>query len=374
MVRRHGATTDEIARMSAAGTPVAPDASIAIEAWLSVFVRLLRLGESQRREIRDELGEHLRERARDLMLSGRAETEAVRLAIEELGETAALAKRFEAANRPQRRLLMHLSLLGLSAGVITLGVFTLSPNQPHVPATMFETAGADSALAGSLKDQKITLDFDNAPLSEVVKFLGDAAQHSVVVDWPRLEEREIGRDNAIKLEVRGVRLEKAFELVANELSRSGAAVEWRFNDDLIELGTREHFDLRDLTLVSYDIGDIVQSISTNYGLQYDAIVTKIAELIQTMVEPINWRDNGGSLAHLQVVGGKLFVEAPKRMHGRIAWILEQLRDGAEPVEPKQSRNTQPTPLTADLPLAGLRFVRQRAAAAEESTAASSNQP
>src|SRR5436853_5742457 len=95
-----------------------PDAGAAIEAWLNVFVRLLHLSEADRQAIRTELREHLRERSRDLMLCGRNETESVRIAIEELGETAGLARRFEAASAPQtRRWLMNLLMIGLTAGV-----------------------------------------------------------------------------------------------------------------------------------------------------------------------------------------------------------------------------------------------------------------
>jgi hypothetical protein len=360
MVRRTSAIPDEITERPSEALSN-PDASNAIDAWLGVFVRLLHLRDSQRQAIRDELAEHLRERTRDMMLGGCTETDAVRLAIDELGETAALAKRFETANRPQRRLLMHLSLLGLSAGVITLGVVALSPNQPRVPAAMFESMAQTTAPPEQLRDVKVNVDFKDASLDDVVNYYADLAKRSAVVRWPELEEAGLNHDSVINLQARNIRLAKAFELVAAELSRSGAAIEWRFDDDMIELGTREKFDQRDIALVSYDISHILQSIGEQYGLDYNAIIERVAELVQTMVEPDNWRENGGSLAHLQIVGGKLFVEAPRRMHSRIEWILQQLGDGVQPVGKDGVKQGQAVPVPGYLPTIGLLFQRDHPA-------------
>src|SRR5688572_13241848 len=118
----------------------APDARAAIDAWLNIFVRLLRLSEKQRTEIRSELQEHLRERTRDLMLAGHSEAKSVRIAIEELGETARLARSFESANRPHiRRWLMYSSMLGLTAAVFVTGAVVLTPDpQPQSLAAVFE--------------------------------------------------------------------------------------------------------------------------------------------------------------------------------------------------------------------------------------------
>ena len=63
-----------------------------IESWLSLFARLLRLPDANKKAIVDELDQHLRERVRDLMLGGKSETDALRLAIDELGGAAELAE------------------------------------------------------------------------------------------------------------------------------------------------------------------------------------------------------------------------------------------------------------------------------------------
>ncbi len=62
------------------------------KSWLDVLEKLLPMPDAERKAIRDELASHLRERVRDLTISGVSEHEAVRMAIAELGDAAELAK------------------------------------------------------------------------------------------------------------------------------------------------------------------------------------------------------------------------------------------------------------------------------------------
>ncbi|HEX2836714.1 MAG TPA: permease prefix domain 1-containing protein, partial [Phycisphaerales bacterium] len=98
-----------------AGTPGDPVAS-----WLDVLEKLLGGTAEENRGIRDELASHLRERVRDLTVSGMVEAEAVRTAIGELGDAAELSKRFQQARgTSKRRKVMQIALA--TAAVIALG-------------------------------------------------------------------------------------------------------------------------------------------------------------------------------------------------------------------------------------------------------------
>jgi hypothetical protein len=134
--------------------------------------------------------------------------------------------------------------------------------------------------------------------------------------------------------------------IAAEISRHAVPYAWHADDRIIEIAPREVLDARDLVLVSYKISDVIRSV-TAYGRPYDNAVADVTSLLHELVEPTAWRENGGSLAQLRVVGGRMFVQAPKRMHTQIEWILEQLRQDVA--------NADDNPLPMPAPDAGSRL-------------------
>src|SRR5262245_13852611 len=314
----------------------ATDAPSAIDAWLNVLMRLMRLPEAQRRAIRDELQEHLCERVRDLTLQGSPERESARLAIEELGETVQLARRFEAANRPPiRRLLMNLSLLGIGAAAIVASAIAFrgeSP-QPHAIAFQQPSDSEQIAIEESIRQQLI--DLTPAMPDELMQQISEQTLRERKIDLSylirktELEEAGIDPTVQLELELRQVPLQQALDLVVAELSSQGQPVGWRASDHVIEIGPQSIFDRRELLLVVYDISKILKSISATYNCAARETANDLAKLIYELVEPTSWRDNGGDLAHLQVLGGRMFVQAPKRIHAQVEWILDQLRQEAD---------------------------------------------
>ena len=321
----------------------APNAQTAIAAWLGVFVRLLRLSDVQRLAIRNELQEHLRERTRDLMLTGRTETEAVRLAIEELGETAQLARRFESANRPNtRRWLMYTSMLGFSAAIFITGSVVLTPDhsQPTLASIFKEEQAQHSQTLEKLINGPVDVKVD-LPVLETARVLSEVAKVNIDLPVGELTESGIPSDHVITMELENVPLRVALDQFVSQISQENLRFAWRAEDGRIEIGRKHVIDLRENVLVSYNIAEIIKSLTT-YGRPYDNAVEDITGLVESMVEADNWRENGGELAHLRVVGGKMFVEAPKRMHERIEWILLQLREShgnAEGAQPAAKHRT-----------------------------------
>ena len=50
-------------------------------------------------------------------------------------------------------------------------------------------------------------------------------------------------------------------------------------------------------------------------------------LITSLAEPESWENNGGSLSRIHMLGERMFVEAPPRIHERVSWILGQVAGG-----------------------------------------------
>lgn len=110
----------------------------ATEAWLDRVVSLLRLPTPEREAIRAELREHLRDRVRDLMLAGASEALATSQAIGELGDAAALARRYQEAIEPSsRRSIMQVGIASAAAAALVIS-----------GAALFQSGGAGSSGGG----------------------------------------------------------------------------------------------------------------------------------------------------------------------------------------------------------------------------------
>lgn len=306
------------------------DSASSIDAWLNVASRLMHLPESTRAEISSELREHLRERVRDLLLSGCDEAHAVRQAIDELGETAQLARRFEAANKPQsRRPLMHAMLTLLGAGAVAAGVMTFSPNHSGSnPASRYEAAAANAAPPKALADLRCSLVAETS-LRDALQSVIDEAGVGLMVDWGEIQNNGVEVDAPLGIVFTGMPGPQALTLIAQSGGGGVFGLDWRMRENnLVEFGLRSSLDRREIELLTYDIAETLAIIADHFANSREEANKQVMELLTSMVEPENWQDNGGDLASMKLVGGRLFVQAPSRMQGKVKWMLDQLPNDA----------------------------------------------
>lgn len=333
-----GATDAAGAGGAAAGLHDASELNAgSIDQWLGVLARLMRLPDSTRSEVCAELREHLRERRRDLVLGGMDDDEAARAAIAELGETAGLARRLEQANRPRtRRLLMNLSLIGLGAGFVALGVFTFSPNSGGSggaggaggpPPVVFQQPQAKQA--DSLAGKSVSVELKEVTFADAVEYVAKSAGMKAQVRWNELQELGLNRDVTLTVKLGTAAVANVMDVLVAEVGRGLAEpLAWRAENGVIEVGSRLAFDRRDVVLVAYDVTDILNNLTAITGRNYNETVQDVCRALTMLVDPENWRDNGGDLGNIQVVGGTMFIQAPKRMQSGVEWILQQLRASA----------------------------------------------
>ncbi len=306
-------------------------APASIESWLALFGRLLRLPEPERQAIRDELEHHLRARVRDLVLGGERESDALRLAIAELGSAADLADRFRIATRPtRRRILMNTAVIGIAAAsIVTAGLLVSSPSRGPGPVYYQAPTVADERPA--LEEIAVSVEFSETPLAEVLSYFGKLLESDVIVYWSVLEECGISRDAPVTLVLEHKRpVSGVLDLVAQSAAQwEWPATDWRYGDDLLEFSTREYFDRREIRLATFEVGEVLTSIEAQHALDREASIETMCDLIREYVEPEAWRANGGNVAKLTVVGTRIFVRAPARHLAEIEWILAQLSDGAD---------------------------------------------
>jgi len=296
-----------------------------LDAWLAIFHRLLPGSEATRNDICDELRGHLRERMRDLMLEKKPEHEALRIAVAELGDAANLVQRFEhVRTSKRRRLLMNGGLIGLGLGAAAMGVVTFTNLSPGVPAAVYgERDAAQSEPPGWVSQGSIDVSGETT-FATVVDWVRDAADGRVRVHWRDLEDRGYEPDTAVML-----RLDDASiaETLDDLVDWSDDELAWRGADGGIELGIRDDFDIADRVLAVYDVEDILADLEKRYGIQHAEAAAEVTGLIGDFVESDSWQMNGGIVGHIEVVGGKMFINAPPRLQEKASWILEQLANG-----------------------------------------------
>lgn len=297
-----------------------------IDAWLTLLTTMLRLPASQAVEIRDELEDHMRTRVRDQLVEGVAEHDAVRRAIDEVGEASAVADRFRSAARtPLRKTLMYASILTASAAALgfSIAAFTQTPSQPvaYEAAPMAQVVGLGSV--------EITTD-PNWTFEQFADAMGDAARKPTFIHWRSLSDYGIERgdkDWRFEVEIQNASFETVMTLLNERIDWHGVVA--RTHEGRLEFVGQEYLDQQTVKLVRFDIADIIEHVSSNWTNDPDSARGEVIDLIQSYVEPDAWEDNGGMLASTRAVGDQLFIQAPERFFPKIEWLLSQLRDGED---------------------------------------------
>ena len=151
-----------------------------IESWLVVFGRMLQMPDTARQAIRDELDQHLHERVRDLVLTGKKEPDALRIAIEELGSAAELARRFKTASRPNPwRLIMYSTIIGIgAASLVTTGMLVSSAARSPAAVYYNPPVGTDQRI--ELAEIPISVSFQETRLDQVFDYFAKVVESDLV--------------------------------------------------------------------------------------------------------------------------------------------------------------------------------------------------
>jgi hypothetical protein len=227
---------------------------------------------------------------------------------------------------------------------IVAGIFALLLLASH--ATAASTARA--ALEKRLPDAKLT----NVTLADAIDFLRDIGGANIIVDWKALDALNISRETQINLNLHSVRLAKVLSLVLSEAA-PGDLLTFYVDDNVIQITSRAEADKK-LIVIVYYVEDILDqqtpfeplmiqdnflsqggpqvtggstansssptiysgtSANTNTVSKEDE-ATKLIKLIETVIRPEIWKDNGG-VADIEYYNGNLIVSAPRSVQEAI---------------------------------------------------------
>jgi hypothetical protein len=299
-----------------------------VGSWLDVLMGLIRLPQAERRSIRDELDSHLRDRVRDIMLTGLDEVSATREAIAELGDAAELATRFGRASRApaRRRLAMNIGMLGVACTALVTSVVAL--NGGSQPAGVSVYPGVSSAQPAQGAEVSIgALDAQSMPLEDVMQFIAASAGMRLVVDWGSLSGAGLEPVSEVTLNLKDANLDAAFDAI-REATRdfvpmqlpADARLDYRISGKELRVASAHAFDMADRVIATIDISSVLER-----GVEEN----QVTELVMNFIEPDQWVESGGDVSTMSIVGGKMFIKAPPRVIEGTRWIVGQLEEPAQ---------------------------------------------
>lgn len=358
-----------------------PSGSVA--SWLDVLEALLGLPPEEAKAIREELASHLQERVRDLTVTGKSESEAIQAAISELGDAAELARRYQQARgRTTRSTIMQVALVSAVAVALTAGGFAVrgasearqqaaaarerelmakvSAYKAVTAAALANGEAQPGAQGGNLLAGTELFELDDADgvvvsvtptqtWGDLMQQVAEATKRTLVANAASMNSSGLAPGANVGLEIHELPLAEALRLLQEHTDASRDPLEYRTSGTVIEFASRSHFDRREVQTRTYDLGVLAQALldkeaagpaprdeerHTRISAE-ETVSQQVTDLMQSLVNPDMWQNNGGELGSVRRYGSKLFVTAPKRHFARIEWVLkecgafEKTRAGAE---------------------------------------------
>ncbi len=194
------------------------------------------------------------------------------------------------------------------------------PVRPSVDVKVLR--GGETVIVEELAS-KVTFDFHEEPLFDLVEFLRLEHRINVVLHRRALDDVGLGTDTPITIRVSDVSLRAALELALEDLDLT-----WTIRDEVLLITTPEEDEQMLLTRV-YDVAELV-TFRDSEGViweDYDALI----ETITRTVEPNTWDEVGGpaSVTGANFATAKVLVVAHTyRIQEKIAELLADLHETA----------------------------------------------
>jgi hypothetical protein len=211
---------------------------------------------------------------------------------------------------------------------------------------------ARSTARALLQTRLPSANLTNVSLVDAIDFLRDVAGVNITVDWKELAAINISKDTQINLQLHDVTAGKVLSLIL-EQAGPGDLLTYGINENVIEVTTRAVSDQQLITVVYYVMdllqpndefdyrisnlsggtaqvtgtgggggGQTLTASSATQNKTIDQKSQELIKLIETVVRPEVWRDNGGT-ASMEYLNGNLIVTAPRSVQEAIGGPVDR---------------------------------------------------
>jgi bla regulator protein BlaR1 len=239
--------------------------------------------------------------------------------------------------------------LALAGAALTDAVQAQAPEKPaEKPATagtasefraMAEAASrpadedpADAAARAALQKRLPEVRFEAVPMTDVVDFLRDVTTANITVNWRALEAAGIDRQAPVSARLQDITFGDALHHILTDLGGETVALGHSVNRGTITISTED--DLSRSTIIEvYEVGDLLMGTEMP-GIQSAEPVEKdkgkqLIALVQSMIDPDSWREEGGTIGAISVFGTRLVVIQTPQNQEKIKAFLGQLRSAGQ---------------------------------------------
>ncbi len=217
---------------------------------------------------------------------------------------------------------------------------------------MATAAQARSSARALLETRLPSADLTNVSLADALDFLRDVAGVNIIVDWKELAAINISKDAQINLKLHDVTAGKVLSLILSQAG-PGDLLTYSIDENVVQITTRAVSDQQLITVVyyvvdllqpndvfNYQIANLTggtaqvtgnggggggQTLTASTATQTKTTAQKaqdLIKLIETVVRPEVWRDNGGS-ASMEYLNGNLIVTAPRSVQEAIGGPVDR---------------------------------------------------
>ncbi len=206
------------------------------ENYLALIGKLLQLSRNQRDQIAGELRDHLQMRVADLEGEGTPRQDAIRQALEEFGDAAAMAKNFQSViNHKKRRQMMRFVTFSIAGSfLVAVLLMAMWPSQSHFGAPSTSIAQDNKAVEkteskteppirfspgteATIKTERalkrvVDLEYDQTPWSEVEEDLELRLGVNFLLSISAMDD-SLTEDEPVTINLAGIPLSKALTLM-----------------------------------------------------------------------------------------------------------------------------------------------------------------
>lgn len=165
---------------------------------------------------------------------------------------------------------------------------------------------------------RVSLDFDEAPLRGVIRELATKADVNIVLDRAGLEEEGVTLNAPVTIHVHGVSLRSALQLILAPLQLAYTAT-----DNVLTVTSRSRSHGRPVVR-TYPIADILPAFENESDL--DASFDALIGFVVSTVAPESWAERGGQgMVRQYRTTLSLVVRQTESVHQELADLLAQVR-------------------------------------------------
>jgi RNA polymerase sigma factor (sigma-70 family) len=168
----------------------------------------------------------------------------------------------------------------------------------------------ETALTTPLRN--VGLQFQGAPLSEVVDFLRSEYDIEIAIDAPALDDLGISPDDGIDVNLRNISLESALNLMLRQLDLT-----FIIENEVLLITSEEEA----LTRMETRVYPMPKSS--------DLDIDSLTQMLTRVIAPDSWVENGGGEGDIAFVGDKVVIRQTYEVHRQINELLWQLQSDTE---------------------------------------------